>query len=137
LSNESDGDPSTEKGDFMKCPADCDTTLVMAERQGVEIDYCPTCRGVWLDRGELDKIIERDNAALAAAAAPAPPDLPPVAQMPAPPQPQSPPAPQVRSYQAPYPGSPEYGRGGYGHEGEPYGRKKKKRGFLDDLFDFG
>ena len=42
----------------MKCPAD-DTTLVMAERQGVEIDYCPTCRGVWLDRGELDKIIDR------------------------------------------------------------------------------
>ena len=42
----------------MKCPAD-GTTLVMSERQGVEIDYCPECRGVWLDRGELDKIIER------------------------------------------------------------------------------
>lgn len=42
----------------MKCP-NCDATLVMSERSGVEIDYCPECRGVWLDRGELDKIIER------------------------------------------------------------------------------
>lgn len=42
----------------MKCPVD-DETLVMADRNGVEIDYCPKCRGVWLDRGELDKIIER------------------------------------------------------------------------------
>ena len=42
----------------MKCPTDV-TPLVMSERSGIEIDYCPTCRGVWLDRGELDKIIER------------------------------------------------------------------------------
>ena len=42
----------------MKCP-NCEVTLVMTERQGVEIDHCPQCRGVWLDRGELDKIIER------------------------------------------------------------------------------
>jgi Zn-finger nucleic acid-binding protein len=42
----------------MKCPVD-DETLVMTDRNGVEIDYCPKCRGVWLDRGELDKIIER------------------------------------------------------------------------------
>ena len=42
----------------MQCPID-GTQLVMADRQGVEIDYCPQCRGVWLDRGELDKIIER------------------------------------------------------------------------------
>ncbi len=42
----------------MKCPA-CDVELTMSERQGIEIDYCPKCRGVWLDRGELDKIIER------------------------------------------------------------------------------
>lgn len=46
----------------MKCPA-CDVDLVMAERQGTEIDYCPKCRGVWLDRGELDKIIEKSLAA--------------------------------------------------------------------------
>jgi len=42
----------------MNCPTD-GTVLVMSERSGVEIDYCPTCRGVWLDRGELDRIIER------------------------------------------------------------------------------
>ena len=42
----------------MKCP-NCNETLVMSERQGVEIDYCPKCRGVWLDRGELDKIIDK------------------------------------------------------------------------------
>lgn len=42
----------------MPCPID-GTQLVMSERSGIEIDYCPTCRGVWLDRGELDKIIER------------------------------------------------------------------------------
>lgn len=43
----------------MQCPID-GTPLVMTDRSGVEIDYCPTCRGVWLDRGELDKIIERN-----------------------------------------------------------------------------
>ena len=45
----------------MACPND-GTTLVMSERQGIEIDYCPACRGVWLDRGELDKIVERSAA---------------------------------------------------------------------------
>ena len=45
----------------MKCPND-DNTLIMSERGGIEIDYCPECRGVWLDRGELDKIIERSTA---------------------------------------------------------------------------
>lgn len=44
----------------MKCP-NCNVSLVMAERSGIEIDYCPECRGVWLDRGELDKIIERSS----------------------------------------------------------------------------
>lgn len=43
----------------MKCPVCVDSTLVMADRTGIEVDYCPTCRGVWLDRGELDKIVER------------------------------------------------------------------------------
>ena len=52
----------------MQCPID-GTPLVITDRSGVEIDYCPTCRGVWLDRGELDKIIERS----AAYAAPPPP----------------------------------------------------------------
>jgi Zn-finger nucleic acid-binding protein len=48
----------------MACPV-CRTSLVMSERQDIEIDYCPTCRGVWLDRGELDKIIERSAPATA------------------------------------------------------------------------
>ena len=43
----------------MKCPVCTTTDLLMSDRQGIEIDYCPQCRGVWLDRGELDKIIER------------------------------------------------------------------------------
>ncbi len=46
----------------MKCPTCTDIALVMSDRQGVEIDYCPQCRGVWLDRGELDKLIERSSA---------------------------------------------------------------------------
>lgn len=45
----------------MKCPID-NTTLTIANRNGVEIDYCPDCRGIWLDRGELDKIIDRNEA---------------------------------------------------------------------------
>jgi Zn-finger nucleic acid-binding protein len=53
----------------MHCPT-CNETLVMADRNGVEIDYCPKCRGVWLDRGELDKIIERAAGAPAPSAAP-------------------------------------------------------------------
>jgi hypothetical protein len=48
----------------MQCPA-CQTVLTMSERQGIEIDYCPSCRGVWLDRGELDKIVERSVGATA------------------------------------------------------------------------
>lgn len=53
----------------MPCPV-CAVPLVMSERQGVEIDYCPQCRGVWLDRGELDKIVER---AAGESQSPAPP----------------------------------------------------------------
>ena len=63
----------------MKCPQCVDQLLTMAERQGVELDYCPKCRGVWLDRGELDKIIERSathSAAGAPAAAPMPQQVP-------------------------------------------------------------
>ena len=52
----------------MKCPACPDTSLLMTDRQGVEIDYCPACRGIWLDRGELDKLLDRAGNA----AAPAP-----------------------------------------------------------------
>ncbi|MCB4824558.1 zf-TFIIB domain-containing protein [Roseicella sp. GB24] len=59
----------------MPCPR-CRVDLVMSERQGIEIDYCPRCRGVWLDRGELDKIIERSAAFQGAP----PPDTVPQAQ---------------------------------------------------------
>ena len=45
----------------MKCPVCTQVDLLMTDRQGVEIDYCPQCRGVWLDRGELDKILERSS----------------------------------------------------------------------------
>ena len=45
----------------MKCPVCPDVNLAMSDRQGIEIDYCPQCRGVWLDRGELDKLIERSS----------------------------------------------------------------------------
>lgn len=60
----------------MKCPACKEPDLIMSERQGIEIDYCPNCRGIWLDRGELDKIIEKSiepvNARPAAGEAPRP-----------------------------------------------------------------
>lgn len=49
----------------MKCPICLDVDLTMADRLGIEIDYCPKCRGVWLDRGELDKIIERSTQSMA------------------------------------------------------------------------
>ena len=98
----------------MACPVD-GATLVMSERSGIEIDYCPTCRGVWLDRGELDKIIER-NATDGA---------PPASAQPAPP-PQAPPqqAPWGQPHQQPYGGH------GYGHK--PH---KRRKSFLEDLFD--
>lgn len=100
----------------MKCP-NCNETLIMADRQGIEIDYCPSCRGVWLDRGELDKIIERSAAYTAKdEAGPAQP-----------PQPNQ-----------PYPNQPYYDKGGYNQPNynDPYYYKKKKKGFLSDFFDF-
>jgi len=57
----------------VKCPTCPDATLAITERSGIEIDYCPTCRGVWLDRGELDKIIDR--SAPSSAASPPPPPI--------------------------------------------------------------
>ncbi len=100
----------------MQCPVCTTQALVMSERQGIEIDYCPQCRGVWLDRGELDKIIERS----AAAAAPAP------VRVATPP----PPPPEVRHRDTRHLGQQHYGdqHGGY--------RKKKKESFLSDIFDF-
>ncbi|MCL3881091.1 zf-TFIIB domain-containing protein [Marivita sp. GX14005] len=81
----------------MKCPID-GTELVITDRSGVEIDYCPQCRGVWLDRGELDKIIDRSTA-----------------YMPEP--------------------ARDYGETRY-RDDQGYRKKKKRGGFLEELFDF-
>jgi len=67
----------------MQCPVCKTSPLSMTERSGIEIDYCPQCRGVWLDRGELDKLIERASPA-PQRAAPAPQSMPPPAHAPAP-----------------------------------------------------
>lgn len=56
----------------MHCPS-CYTRLEITERAGIEIDYCPSCRGIWLDRGELDKILERSSVAAVSHAPSAPP----------------------------------------------------------------
>ena len=101
----------------MACPND-GATLVMSERSGIEIDYCPTCRGVWLDRGELDKIIERN----AADSAPPPQAVAPQAA------PQHAPPPQ-QPWGQPQHQQP-YGGHGYGHK--PY---KRRKSFLEELFD--
>jgi Zn-finger nucleic acid-binding protein len=99
--------PFYERGEVMQCPVCKNVNLVMSDRQGIEIDYCPQCRGVWLDRGELDKIIDRSAAA---------------------PQPA-----RADDLREAYP-SQDHLHHSYQHEG---GQKKKKRGgFLGDLFDF-
>ncbi len=100
---------------MVDCPVCKEVNLVMSERQGIEIDYCPKCRGVWLDRGELDKIIDRSAGEAPARAAP-----------PAHASPQQPPNqtyPQQQHGQA----YPQHG----GHY-----KKKKREGFLGELFDF-
>jgi Zn-finger nucleic acid-binding protein len=100
----------------MKCPVD-DATLVMSERQGVEIDYCPTCRGVWLDRGELDKIIDRADSD--------DDDRRPEGRA------------DARRDRGGYDGD----RGGYDLDrhahvpGQPY--RKKRKSFLGEMFEFG
>ncbi len=129
----------------MKCPVD-QAELVMSERQGVEIDYCPTCRGIWLDRGELDKILDR-AAALPApgAAAPATPPGAPVYGTP--PQEARATRHDEPRYDAPRYGEPRYDesrddRSRYGSSYDPrygdprYRRKKKRDSWLGDLLDF-
>ncbi|ACU08173.1 conserved hypothetical protein [Flavobacteriaceae bacterium 3519-10] len=91
----------------MKCP-NCNVSLVMTDRSGIEIDYCPDCRGVWLDRGELDKIIERATP-----------------ENPAAPQQQF----QQQQHQQSYSDRRDYSRN------DDY-RYKKKKGLLGELFDF-
>ncbi len=82
----------------MKCPNCKEQSLAISERQGIEIDYCPECRGIWLDRGELDKILEKSRAAI----------------------PTESPAP---SYQQPT------------YQGHPQKHYKRKKSFLEELFD--
>ena len=96
----------------MKCPFD-EVELSMTDRQGIEIDYCPKCRGVWLDRGELDKIIERSTTN---------------------------PSNENRAVDTNQPRYQEQQPTRKGHENNyddrQYGKKRKKEGFLGDLFDF-
>jgi Zn-finger nucleic acid-binding protein len=103
----------------MQCPND-QSTLTMTTREGIEIDYCPQCRGVWLDRGELDKIIERTEQSYGPAA----------------PQTVSPPpSPQYvepRETIARHDG-PSYRGNDYHNDVR---RKHKKESFLSDMFDF-
>ena len=93
----------------MNCPT-CGVALTMSERQGIEIDYCPQCRGVWLDRGELDKIIERAGTAVAAPTAPRPEAV-------------ERRQPDERYHQDRY------------EDDAPYGRRKRRGNWLEDLFD--
>jgi uncharacterized protein len=96
----------------MKCPADGET-LVIADRSGIEIDYCPKCRGVWLDRGELDKIIDRSATV-----------IPGPAPSPAPHRPE---------------GYRDEGRFRDRHDDDDdwkYKKGKRRDSFLSDIFDF-
>jgi Zn-finger nucleic acid-binding protein len=107
----------------MKCPTCITTDLLMTDRQGVEIDYCPQCRGVWLDRGELDKIIERSTPG------PTPPQIP---------------EPQYRApepqYRAPdhHTSQPKYGHGHGSSHDSHHGHENpfKKKSSFKDFFDF-
>ncbi|XAS67409.1 zf-TFIIB domain-containing protein [Micrococcaceae bacterium Sec5.7] len=128
----------------MKCPVDS-IDLIMSERSGVEIDYCPQCRGVWLDRGELDKIIDRSADSLGGAAAP--PARPP-APAPGSPVPALVPPPLYQNFEPrreqpsyddrreqPRHDDRSYGKKGYDRDDDRRGPKKKE-GWLGDLFDF-
>lgn len=111
----------------MKCPLCTSVDLLLAERQGIEIDYCPNCRGVWLDRGELDKIIERQPAGSTAYQ----------------PDPRSVPQEHVRRnehYDRPEHHDKHGQRYSHGdhYDERKHGQGKRKKGsFLGDLFDFG
>ena len=102
----------------MKCPVCPDVTLVMMDRQGVEIDYCPGCRGVWLDRGELDKLIELAQAQQPAAQVAA-----------APPRQQHQPRPDFVDSDG-YSSRPGHGsHSSYGYQ------PKRRKSWLNDIFD--
>lgn len=115
----------------MKCPID-GATLVIADRTGIEIDYCPDCRGVWLDRGELDKIIDRSLGEPSDGASPPPP----MQQQPYQQQPY-----QQDRYDKHGSGSGHgssrgghgSSRGGHGSQ-QQYGNNNRRGGWLGDLF---
>jgi Zn-finger nucleic acid-binding protein len=99
----------------MKCPV-CNTVdLVMTERSGIEIDYCPQCRGVWLDRGELDKIIERNASQQTGFTSPPKGDL----------------ERNLREEDKRYRDDDRRYR-----DDDDYYKRKKKKNLFDDLFDF-
>ncbi|MDQ3654242.1 MAG: zf-TFIIB domain-containing protein [Chloroflexota bacterium] len=108
----------------MQCPID-QTELTMTDRQGVEIDYCPKCRGVWLDRGELDKIIERSAELNLTRAAAQPTRVATAAPV------------QGNAYDRDRDSYRDRDDDDDEYTIDKNGRRKKKRGsFLDDLFDF-
>ncbi len=109
----------------MKCPTCVTPSLVMSERHGIEIDYCPTCRGVWLDRGELDKIIERSASEQQPPSRPgANYSQPPLAQQPPVAQQQYP-----QQYRSPDDSDV------YPAIGGTHPPQKKRKSWLSDLFD--
>jgi uncharacterized protein len=103
----------------VQCPVCSDVQLAISSREGVEIDYCPQCRGVWLDRGELDKILDR------VAATPAPPPPPPTMQAP------EPRGDDRRDDERDRDRDHDDDR-----DDDRYRRKKRRGSFLEDLFDF-
>ncbi|MDQ2093486.1 TFIIB-type zinc ribbon-containing protein [Rhodalgimonas zhirmunskyi] len=125
----------------MKCPIDGET-LVMSERHGVEIDYCPKCRGVWLDRGELDKIIDQAAGEMVLPDPdPAPQPVPPRG---APPRGAPYPTPEPHVYQEPYRreepryDEPSHNKGRRYSEDDDYRwrKRKKRKSILSEIFDF-
>jgi len=109
----------------MKCPVCPDSTLLMSDRQGVEIDYCPSCRGVWLDRGELDKLVQ---LAANQASAPSP------TASPAPAQQYAPPPAYAQQQHAPQ-RRPDFEDSDYGKNYGHGGHYRKKKSWLSDIFD--
>jgi hypothetical protein len=102
----------------------------MSERQGIEIDYCPQCRGVWLDKGELDKIIDRSAQESAGYVQPRQPQQPPAQQYQ---QPQHQPQYQQPQHQQPsYHQQPQ----GHGYHGDKHYKHHKKKSWLGDILDF-
>ena len=112
----------------MRCPVD-NETLIMADRNGVEIDYCPKCRGVWLDRGELDKIIER-AASAASPQSERPPSERPQSERE---RPQTTAAREIPEPARTPPRRRDDDDDEYDRRGKPHRRRES---FLSDLFDF-